>query len=182
MAVEYRTDDDEDTDTDEELAPRDRNFGGLLLIVIGLLVLLANFTKSEVFGMLILPGLGVVFLAWGFYTRRIGFAIPGCILTGLGAGLLLAQRIASLDGEHAGGVMMLGLAAGFIGITLITPFFGEKRAWWALIPGGILGLVGVLLLLGGSALGWLELLGSVWPVILIGIGAYILMSPRFHRQ
>lgn len=172
----------EKTKRDEELTPRDRNFGGVLLIAIGLLVLLVNITKSDVFGLLVLPGLGVVFLAWGFYTRRIGFAIPGCILTGLGAGLMLVQRVPSLAGEPAGGVIVMGLAAGFLGITLITPFFGEKRAWWALIPGSILGLVGILIFLGGAALGWLELLGTLWPLILIGIGLYVLLNPRLHHQ
>ncbi|MEO8606274.1 MAG: hypothetical protein ABI690_00205 [Chloroflexota bacterium] len=167
---------------DAELEPRDRSFGGILLISIGLLVLLVNLTRSDIFGVLILPALGVIFLAWAFYTRRIGFAIPGCILTGLGAGLLLVTRVPSLAGESGGGVIVLGLAAGFLGITLISPFFGEKRAWWGVVPGGILGLVGALLLIGGDALRGLELIGYLWPLILVAIGVYILFGHRFRHQ
>jgi hypothetical protein len=167
---------------DEKFEPRDQRFGGLLLIGVGLLVLLANVTRADLFGNLVLPGLGIIFLVWAFYTHRIGFAIPGCILTGLGVGVLITQRVPSLAGELSGGVIVLGLAAGFLGITLITPLFNEKRAWWGLIPGGILGLVGLLLIIGGDALRWLELLGYLWPLILVVIGVYILFGPRFRHQ
>ncbi|MBZ0286891.1 MAG: hypothetical protein K8I30_04705 [Anaerolineae bacterium] len=167
---------------DDELEPRDRNFGGILLIGIGLLVLLINLTKSDVFGVLILPVLGIIFLAWGFYTHRIGFAIPGCILTGLGLGVFIITRDLGLTGDTQGGIVVLGLAAGFAAITLITPYFGEKRAWWALVPGGILGLVGVLLVIGGDAMRWLEAIGYLWPLILVAIGVYILFGKRLRHQ
>ncbi len=167
---------------DEELEPRDRRFGGLLLVGVGLLILLANVTRVELFGNLVLPGLGIIFLVWAFYTHRIGFAIPGCILTGLGVGVLITQRVPDLAGASSGGVIVLGLAAGFLGSTLITPFFNKKRTWWGLIPGGILGLVGLLLIIGGDALRWLELLGYLWPLILVVIGVNILFGPRFRHQ
>jgi hypothetical protein len=167
---------------DEELAPRDRNFTGLLLVGIGLFVLLLNLTRSELFGVLVLPALGVIFLAWAFYTRRFGVAVPGCNLLGLGIPIVLTQNHSTLKDENSGGLFVLGLAVGFVAITFIAPLFGEKRAWWALVPGGILGLVGVLLIIGGDALRWLEVLGYLWPLILVAIGVYILFGHRLRHQ
>jgi hypothetical protein len=166
---------------DRDFEPRDRNFVGALLLGIGLLALLVNIASFDVFGLLVLPAIGLFFLVWAFYTRRVGLVIPGCILTGLGIGLLLSQRLVGLAGEYTGAVIVLGLAGGFAGIALIAPFFGE-RALWSLIPGGIIGLVGVLLLIGGDALRWLELLGTLWPLILVAIGLYILFWPRYRHH
>jgi hypothetical protein len=173
---------DEKRKSDEELRPRDRNFVGLLLVGLGLLVLLSNLTQTIDFGILILPTLGLIFLAWGFYTRRFGFIVPGCILTGLGIPMLLMQTNLDLSGEKSGALFVLGLGLGFGAMSLFAPFFKEKNVWWPLIPGAILVVVGVLLFVGGDALRWLTWLGMVWPLILIGIGAYILVAPRLRQH
>jgi hypothetical protein len=166
---------------EEQTQPRDRRFGGLLLLGIGLLMLLTNFTRSNVLGDLILPGLGLLFLAWAFYTRRFGLTVPGCILTGLGIGVLLESRVSIPGDSDSGGVVVLGLAAGFLAIALIAPFFEQKRVFWPLIPGGILALVGILQFMGDIGLQGLNVLGTFWPVILVAVGLYILFVPR-HRE
>jgi hypothetical protein len=172
----------EKTKRDAPLDLRDRRFGGLLLIGVGLLVLVGNSTQSALLGTLLLPGMGILFLVWAFYTHRFGFAVPGCILTGLGAGILLVSHVPSLAGQPGGGVVLLGLAAGFAGITLVSPFFGENRHWWGLVPAGVLALIAALLLIGGDALRGLELLGYLWPLILVAVGLYILFGTRFRHQ
>jgi hypothetical protein len=166
----------------EELDRRDRKFSGLLVLSIGLLALLLNITQAGAFSQLILPALGLAFLFWGFYTRRFGFTIPGCILTGLGIALFLTQRVPDLAGAASGGVFVLGLAGGFLAIALIAPYFEQKRVWWPLIPGGILGLVGILMFLGDEGLGVLQLLSNVWPLFLVIVGLYILFVPRKRQS
>jgi hypothetical protein len=66
-------------------------------------------------------------------------------------------------------------------MAVIAPFFEQKRIWWPLIPGGILGIVGVLMFLGDAGSNILEALGTIWPLFLVIIGLYILIVPREHR-
>jgi hypothetical protein len=166
----------------EPLKQHDHTFLGLMLLVFGVLAIVLYTLQSEVIGFLILPALGVAFLAWGFYTHRFPLTIPGCILTGLGVGVFLSTRMVGGSDSSDGGVVVLGLAFGFLGILLVAPYFQEKRVWWTLIPAGILGLVGLLLVIGGDALNMLESIGDYWPVILIVIGLYVLISPRRNRR
>jgi len=167
---------------EERFERHDRRFGGLLLVAIGLLVLLTNIAPFRDLGFMILPVLGVCFLVWGFYTGRFGFIIPGCILSGLGIGVVLTQSLVNLNSPASGAPVVLGLAAGFLGISLLGLYFERQRVWWPLIPGGILGLVGVLMLLGDTGLQALTWLGTIWPVILVVIGLYILFVPRRREQ
>ena len=168
---------------DKPMEPRDRNFTALMLIVVGLLLLLVNGSQSATWAMLVLPGLGIIFLIWGFYTRRFGLTIPGCILTGLGIPLILTQQgIINLEGEKTGALFVLGLGLGFLAMTFIAPYFERKLVWWPLIPGGILALIGVLIFIGGDALQVLAWLGTLWPLFLVAIGLYILFWPGLRRE
>jgi hypothetical protein len=153
-------------------------FAGVLLIIGGLFLLVLNFVESDILGLLVLPVLGVLFLAYSFYTREFGFAIPGCILTGLGLGILLGTRILNVQDAAVAGTILLGLAAGFVALAFITPYFHEKRAVWPLIPGGILAVIAVLLIIGGAGLEVLNFAGNFWPLIPIAIGAYLLLRYR----
>ena len=78
--------------------------------------------------------------------------------------------------------VVLGLAAGFIAMTFIAPFFEGKRMLWPLIPGGILGIVGLLLVIGGEAINVLEWLGTIWPLVLVAVGLYVLFWPREREE
>ena len=60
--------------------------GGLILIAIGLIALVGQFVTISLpadFGLLIVPGLGALFLVWGILTRKAGLVIPGGILSGV---------------------------------------------------------------------------------------------------
>ena len=46
--------------------------------------------------------------------------------------------------------------------------------WWALIPGGIMAVIGGAMLLGGAWLKLLELSNLLWPAALILTGIYII--------
>jgi hypothetical protein len=153
--------------------------GGLILIGIGILLLLQNVFASRNFGMYVPLLLGLVFIAAAFLASRRGFLIPGGILTGIGAGVLIAQRLDGFaDGNRQGGFFLLCFAAGWVLISLLSLVLKDPEgpAWmrWPLIPGGILGLIGGLLLLGTSGLRWLSYIQQGWPVLLILAGLYLL--------
>jgi hypothetical protein len=148
---------------------RDRTMLGLLLLGGGILFLLAQFSFFPGFGDLVLLLLGGVFLYAYFNTRpgyRIGFLIPGSILLGLGVGQLVSDVtfIRLFGGD---------LTAVCLGLGFCLIWFLERKHWWALIPGGILVLTGL-----GSALR----IGSLWPLLLIGLGIYLLYDQSRRRQ
>lgn len=160
--------------------------GGLILIAIGLLALVGNFVDLIGLGDLavfFMAGLGTLFLLWGILTRETGLIIPGGIISGIGWGIaLVAGPFNWVSGDAEGGVFMLAFAAGWVAITLLTAVFTSKTHWWALIPGGIMALIGLAVLYGGLFANALTLLGSLWPVVLIILGVAILFGARKAQQ
>ena len=154
---------------------RNRLVGGIALIILGLLALAAQFVEMEWLGLLILPALGFIFLVWGILTRQSGLFIPAGILGGLGVGtLLVAGPFAGVAEDTQGGIFMLAFAAGWALIPIFSIIFTRERHLWALIPGGIMALIGIGLLFGGMAFTILEFLGVIWPVLLILGGLYLI--------
>lgn len=149
---------------------------GIGLIVIGLLILVAQFVQSDWMGLLFLPALGLIFLVWGSVARNVGLLIPGGILSGIGLGVFLNEVVfPGLEGAGTGGVFLTSFGLGWGLITLLSAIFTDQVHWWPLIPGGILGLIGGLLLMGGAGLAVLEIVGRWWPLGLIGLGLWLLL-------
>lgn len=162
-----------DTDT------RHRILGGVALILIGGILMAGRLLDSTGLGYLVLPTLGVLFLGWGILTRTAGLLIPGGVMGGIGLGvLLLAGPFAGRAGDTEGAVFMLSFALGWGLITLLSALFTDETQWWALIPGGIMAAIGGALLFGGFALTLLEFAGTVWPVVLVLAGLWVLLRRR----
>ena len=162
---------------------RNRWLTGIALIAIGMLVLVVQFAKSETLGLLLLPGLGLIFLLWGSLARSVGLFIPGGVLSGIGLGVYLtAGPLSYLEGEAEGAVFLLAFAAGWGLITLLSALVCRETHWWPLIPGGIMALIGGALLAGGPGLTALEWAGKLWPLILIGLGAYVLVRRQAGQR
>ncbi len=154
---------------------------GAILLLIGIVILAANLSQSDILGLLVLPVLGIIFLVAAFMGRISGLAIPGSILTGLGLGTLLQQTwFVSAAGETRGGIVVTGLALGFLAIMPLLQVLENRFYWWPAIPGGILLVVGVALLAGPLGTSFLELIGTLWPLALIAVGIYLLW--RVYRQ
>ncbi len=138
--------------------------GGLVLIALGIVFLLAQYFS---FG----PGLffliiALVFLIPYAMTRSYGFLIPGCILAGIGVGLLFGRG--AIESAYA---VPIGLGVGFIAIYAIQRVVAGAAHWWPLVPGAILIITGV-------AEAVPEFQGMVekgWPVILIVVGLVVLI-------
>ncbi len=148
---------------------------GVVLVSVGVWMLVNNFTGWEL-GATLPLALGLFFLVWGSVNRKIGFLIPGGILTGIGAGaVLLEGPFNGLEGETAGGLFLLTFALGWALITLTSALFVRKVTWWPLIPGGIMAFIGGALLIGDPMTTVLEYAGQGWPIVLIAIGLYLIL-------
>jgi hypothetical protein len=153
--------------------------GGLLLILVGTVLLVARFTEIDLLGLSIPLLLGLGFLTWGLTTRSVGLLIPGGILTGIGTGTLLIEGFGTNLGESAeGGLFLVAFAGGWGLISLLAALVLKTEMWWPLIPAAIIGAVGGALLIGGTALKVLELVNNLWPLGLIIIGLYLLLWRR----
>jgi hypothetical protein len=173
---------------DKTVETKERNpmIGGLILVAIGVLALLASW-MPETFGsslpMLILGGLGLIFIIAGIATRESGFFIPGGILSGLGLSMAFgAGPLSAYAGSNSGATFLLAFAAGWLLIPILSVIFTHERHLWALIPAAIIGLTGLAVANGGRWLEAFEWLGRLWPLALIAGGIYALYRARHPAE
>ncbi|MDQ6695228.1 MAG: hypothetical protein M3014_12550 [Chloroflexota bacterium] len=141
---------------------------GLLLVSAGVLFLLSQLGIFGDFGDLFLLMLGGIFLYAYYNTRqshRIGFLIPGAILSGIGVGQVVSN-FAFADGFGA------DVHALFLGLGFCLIWFLERKHWWALIPGGILVM---------SSISTVFMVGRFWPLALIALGVYMIYDQSRRR-
>lgn len=148
---------------------RGRVIAGAILILLGVTFFAMNFLGGLGLAAFVFA-LGAVFLAAYFVTRVYGFLIPGCILLGVGLGLLPEAGVSFAFGALASGFGSLGLGVGFVSIFVIDWLYSGNFRWWPLIPGGILILVG----LARASEVFQILLSTGWPLILVVVGLIIL--------
>lgn len=110
---------------------RNAPVGGVILIIIGLGLFLAQFVDwPDNFGIYIPLVIGLVLGTWGVLNREAGLIIPGGIMSGIGTGILaiegpLASTITRMEVDD-GGVFMLFFAVGWVSITVLTALFTDK--------------------------------------------------------
>lgn len=137
---------------------------GLLLVLLGATLLVV--TTTGIGGEVIVLVLGAGFLVAYAVTRAYGLLIPGAILAGLGAGILVST------GGVAGDWPALGLGVGFLAIAVLDRFLAPRRPgwWWPLIPGGIITVAASTQLAGVTTAG-----RYVGPIAVIVIGLLLLL-------
>jgi hypothetical protein len=142
--------------------------------LMGLAVLIAFGDRMGVWGgALFLGSIGLAF--WVIYAVRREFwwaLIPAGTLTTLAIVAALAEQT---DGMIVGGILFLGLAATFTLVYVLTA--AEARQRWALIPAGILGAIGMLLMLSLGGL-----VNYIWALALIGAGVYLLGRSKLLQR
>lgn len=164
-----------------EKESRDNWIGGLIMIAVGTLVLASRAIDFGNFGLFIPLMLGVVFTLLGISQRQLGFLIPGGILSGIGTGILAMEGVSGLSlGIDDGAIFMLCFAGGWGMIALLSAMFTDEEAWWALIPGGIMALIGAAIGFGGMFESTLSLVGQGWPLVLVAIGVWTLLRAGRH--
>jgi hypothetical protein len=143
--------------------------GGVILMIYGAAILLQRWLDIGDFIVLLL---GLSMLVWGSVSRRTGWIIPGGVLTGIGLGILAFESPWFFPIADQNGVFLLCFAFGWFLITILTALFTCTQ-WWALIPGGIMALIGGSILVTNRSFRW-EDFNPVYAVILISIGLFLL--------
>jgi hypothetical protein len=145
---------------------------GTLLIVAGGLGFLEAFgflrNTSDVFWGLVFLAAGGIFLymfAGGFASGQWWAVIPGLVLAGIGALILLPDSLGDL-----GGAVFLGA----IGLSFWLIYFSGRERWWAIIPGGVLFTLAAVSalpenLFGGADSGGVFFLGLATTFLLVAI-------------
>lgn len=147
---------------------------GFFLILIGLVFFAGRFFDN--FGLMVMPALGLGFIAWSIASRNIGLLIPGGILSGIGLGTVLLESnwVTRMELSDDGGVFLVSFALGWFLITLLSILVFQKPMWWPMIPGGIMAVIGSGLLVDERILGIFSIFGNFWPLILVAVGIYII--------
>lgn len=173
--------------TTNDLQKKAFPFGGILLVLVGLFLLLNQLVEFTIGGGVFFGALGIFFILWGATNRNAGLLIPGGIVTGLSIGIFLVEDVNLIPEPYQGGVFVIALAAGFVLVTLLTRLFAECTHWWALLVAGILSLVGTgIIIVEMPNDGLLKQIVEtaftasqyLWPLVLILLGLWIIVKKK----
>ena len=120
-----------------------RMLWGILLILGGILFLLDNLGIITFGGLIwgvIFALAGLVFLSVFITNREHWWAlIPGFVLLGIGAIILLDTYTPGGAGELAGVIFLGGIGLAFLLVYLV-----NRENWWAIIPAGVMATLAVV--------------------------------------
>jgi len=155
-----------------------RIVGGILVILLGLYLLLIQFYpdlkifESFTWPMLMIGG-GILMLFLGLLGGNPGMAVPAAVVSGIGLILYYQNE----TGDWASWSYMWALIPGFAGVGGIVAGLLGDRPRKSILDGITLIIIsGIMFLIFGSFFGGLDLLGDYWPVLLILLGFWILIS------
>lgn len=143
---------------------------GIVLIVLGIIFLLPNFTSlrwREIWALFVLaPGIWL-FVLYAGDREKYGLLMPASVITVCGAILLYCSLTDWSAMEDLWPLFIMAPGLGFVLMYLL----GKKEPG-LLVPAVVLLGLGLLFLVN-----W-DLHGFFWPVILIGIGLFLLLRRR----
>jgi hypothetical protein len=147
-----------------------RGWAALLLVTAGVLVLAGRLWPLA--GDVLALVLGVQLLIWARVAREDGPLIAGGIVTGVGAGIVLAAG--PLGGAAAnviGGTFLLCIAAGFALVAVLSQLWLHDAQLWAWMTAAAVGLVGSGVFAGADTMSQVITWGL--PVVLLAVGVAI---------
>jgi hypothetical protein len=149
---------------------------GGLLIALGAMFLLWQTIPGDISVALAfiagLSGVGVTFLAVYLNNREHWWAlIPSYVMFAV-AGIIFLAAILHV-GYFVAPYVMFAIALPFLYV-----FIHNREHWWALIPAGIMGSIGVAFLVGAAA----RLIVPAIPVLMIIFGVYLLIRTMGSRK
>jgi hypothetical protein len=110
-------------------------FFGILLVMAGFVILLDQYLKTEWLSLTVIPAVGVILLANGLNTRRMGWTIPGILVVSLGTGVVIifGNILGNMDFTNRFGWALAALSFGFLLILFFSLFYGKSHAWWGFL-------------------------------------------------
>lgn len=152
--------------------PRRRGvLGGLVVIALGVPFVLQQLGVPNGASYLFIT-MGLAFLISYVRGRQYVYLIPMATLTSFGVGLLLPTWIAMRPDAVAPAYV------GIVAIGFIVAFALAPTHRWPLVPALLLGLVAAGHLVTGASVIPAPLEPFLVPVVLIGVGAYLLAEPK----
>jgi len=141
---------------------------GVTLISVAIVIAIGSLLPDlggELGGLVILGGIGLSFILVYLVQRENWWAIiPGGVMLSIGA---IVGLESFLPGAATGGLFLIGLGATFAVLALVPTPQGKMQ--WALIPAGILAVIGLVLLVVSA-----DIFRIVGAVGLIVLGGFIL--------
>ena len=154
------------------VAPRRRGvLGGLVVIALGVPFVLQPLGVPNAASYLFIA-MGVAFLISYLRGRQYVYLIPMVTLVSFGVALLLPTWI-TMRPESAAPAFVGVIAVGFVVAFALAP---QHR--WPLVPAVLLGVVAAGRFVTGTSLIPASLEPYLVPLVLIGVGAYLLAEPR----
>lgn len=159
---------------------------GLILVLVGGWFLavqfvpgLARWINLEYSWPLIIVGVGALLLMIGVLTGVPGMAVPAAILSGIGA-ILYWQNA---TGRWESWAYVWTLIPGFAGVgILLSGLLGDQPRKNIREGAGLVATSAVLFLIFSAFFGIWGGLGRFWPVLLIGLGIWILFRSLVWRR
>lgn len=137
---------------------------GLVLLGVAVAVFLADhdIVADHVVATIILAAVGLPFVLIYIIDRQQWWAmIPAFTMAGVAAGVFL-EGAGAITGPAVAGFVLGGVSLGFLFIYVV-----DRELWWALIPGGITGLMSIVFLLAAAA-------RFILPLVIILFGLLLL--------
>lgn len=151
---------------------------GLFLVGLGALLLVGREVPDAGRYVVLVVGLGLLVLFAA--NREYGVLVPGCIVTGVGLGIVLASEY---TGEVGGALFMLSLGGGFLAIWVIGGLFRlSEHHGWPLVPGLILGSIGAATAAGERGRPAADAIATGWPLVLVLIGLWLVGQALLARR
>lgn len=155
-----------------------RIFGGVLLIGLGVYLLLIQFYPDlRIFESLswplIIVGVGALMLVFGLIGGEPGMAVPACVVGGIGLILYYQNE----TGDWGSWSYIWALIPGFAGVGgIIAGLLGDKPRKSVREGITLVIISGIMFVIASSIFGGPLSLGDWWPVLLILLGFWILIS------
>lgn len=146
--------------------------GGAVLVAVGVTYLLPTLGVPNATSYLFLALGGAFAVAYLMGLNPYVYLVPAAILISFGTGLLVPGWF-GLPEETLAPIFLASLTVGLAAVFVIRP---QRR--WPLIPAAIIGLVALAEMFRIADIIPPGVQPLFVPVILIGVGAYLIMAPR----
>lgn len=146
--------------------------GGAVLVAVGVTYLLPTLGVPNATSYLFLALGGAFAVAYLMGLNPYVYLVPAAILISFGTGLLVPGWL-GLPEETLAPIFLASLTVGLAAVFVIRP---QRR--WPLIPAAIIGLVALAEMFRIADIIPTGVQPLFVPVILIGVGAYLIMAPR----